>query len=164
MRPSMTKAAVMSPIMVAALVVPTAQAGSCWSHHRAERKLAHKINRARAKRSIGRVQLDRHLSKVSRVHTRAMAKRKRVFHTSDRTLASRVTNWRILGENVGSTRGGVRHVFRAMMRSTLHRANILNSAYNYVGVGTKRAKGRLWVTITLEAVNNPGTTLNMTSC
>lgn len=161
MRISTAKAAAMSPIVAAALVVPTAQAGSCWSYHRAERKLAHKINRARAKRSIGRVRLDRHLSKVSRVHTRAMVKRKRVFHTPDATLADRVTNWRILGENVGSTRAGARRLFRSMMRSTLHRANILNSAFNYVGVGTKRAKGRLWVTITLEAVNNPGTTLNM---
>jgi uncharacterized protein YkwD len=159
-----TTSAIMSPIVVAALVVPTAHAGGCWSYHRAERRLAHKINRARAQRSIGRVQLDRQLSKVSRVHTRAMVKRRRVFHTSDRTLADRVTNWRILGENVGSTRAGVRRIFRGMMRSTLHRANILNSAYNYVGVGTKRAKGRLWVTITLEAVNNPGTTLSMPSC
>ncbi|MGH2694809.1 MAG: CAP domain-containing protein [Actinomycetota bacterium] len=154
----------MAPIVVAGLVAPIAQAGGCWSYRRPERRLARKINRERAKRSIDGVKLDRQLSKVSRVHTRVMIKRGKVFHTADATLAQRVTNWTVLGENVGSTRGGVRRIFRSMMRSALHRANMLNSTFNYVGVGTKRGKGRLWVTITLEAVDNPGTTLSMPSC
>jgi len=149
---------------VAALTVPEAQARTCWSYRRPERRLARKINRVRSKHSLGRVRLDPQLSKVSRVHTRAMIRRERVFHTSDATLARRVTNWRILGENVGSTTGAARHIFRSMMRSSLHRANILESAYNYVGLGTKRRKGRLWVTMTFQAVDNPGTTLRMPRC
>jgi uncharacterized protein YkwD len=150
--------------LVAALTVPEAQAATCWSYRRNERRLARKINRARARHSLGRVRLDPQLGKVSRVHTRAMIRRGRIFHTSDSTLARRVTNWRILGENVGATTGSPRHVFRAMMRSALHRANILDSAYNYVGLGTRRRKGRLWVTMTFQAVDNPGTTLRMPRC
>jgi uncharacterized protein YkwD len=164
MRGSTWLAPVMIPILVATLAVPEAQAQVCWSYHRHERRLARKINRARARHSLGRVRVDPQLSKVSRVHTWDMIGRERVYHTRDATLARRVTNWRILGENVGSTTGGARHIFRAMMRSSLHRANILESAYNHVGVGTKRRKGRLWVTITFESLDNPGTRLRMPSC
>jgi uncharacterized protein YkwD len=164
MRGSTRVAAVMVPILVGTLTVPEAHAATCWDYRRQERRLARKINRARARHSLGRVRLDPQISKVSRVHTRAMIRRGRVFHTRDATLARRVTNWRVLGENVGSTTGGSSHIFRSMMRSTLHRANILESAYNYIGLGTKRRRGRLWVTMTFQAVDNPGTTLRMPSC
>ncbi|MGH2694808.1 MAG: CAP domain-containing protein [Actinomycetota bacterium] len=154
----------MAPIVLAAMVVPVARAQVCWDYRRPERRLARKINRARAKRGIDRLRLDPQISKVSRVHTREMIKRRKVFHTADSTLAGRVTNWRVLGENVGSTRAGARRIFRSMMRSALHRANMLDGTFNYIGVGTKRRRGRLWVTITLQAVDNPGTTLRMPRC
>lgn len=157
-------ATVMAPIVLTAMVVPVAQAQICWDYRRPENRLARKINRARAKRSVDRLRLDPQLSKVSRVHTKEMIRRRKVFHTADSTLAGRVTNWRVLGENVGRTEAGPRSIFRSMMKSAVHRANMLDATYNYVGVGTKRRRGRLWVTITLQAVDNPGTTLRMPRC
>jgi hypothetical protein len=163
-RPKLTVA--MTPILVGLLLASSVEAGSgsCWDYRRPERRLARKINKARANHSIGAVKLDRHLSKVSRAHTRNMIERGSIFHTAPSVLAKRVTNWTVLAENVGRTTGNARLVFRRMMKSAAHKANILDGTFNHVGVATKRTKGWLWVTITFEATNNPGTTLSMPSC
>jgi uncharacterized protein YkwD len=50
------------------------------------------------------------------------------------------------------------------MRSAGHRANILNSAFTYVGVGSVKKRGQLWMTLTFESRQNPGTRLSMPSC
>jgi uncharacterized protein YkwD len=126
--------------------------------------MARKINGARHRRGLPAIQLDRHLSKVSRAHTYTMAKKRTIFHTSPRTLARRVTRWVSLGENVGRTPRGVRSLQRSFMRSAGHRANILNSAFTYVGVGTVKKNGGLWMTVTFESRRNPGTRLSMPSC
>jgi uncharacterized protein YkwD len=126
--------------------------------------MARKMNRARNRRGLAPIQLDRHISKVSRVHTREMVNRRAIFHTSPRVLTRRVTRWITLGENVGRTPRAARSLYRTMMRSSGHRANILNSRFTYVGVGAVRKGGQLWMTITFEAQRNPGTTLAMPSC
>ena len=85
-------------------------------------------------------------------------------HTPIGTLAERVTNWIELGENIGSSTEGLRNMMKAMMDSPVHRANILNPTYTYIGVGTKRSGGTIWATITFEAQEDPGTTLRMPRC
>jgi uncharacterized protein YkwD len=126
--------------------------------------MARKMNRARHRRGLAPIQLDRHLSKVSRVHTYAMVNERTIFHTSPRVLTRRVTRWISLGENVGRTPRGVRSLHHTMMRSSGHRANILNSGFTYVGVGTVKKNGALWMTVTFESRRNPGTRLAMPSC
>jgi uncharacterized protein YkwD len=146
------------------MAVTTAHSGRCWRDRRSERDMARKMNGARHRRGLPPIQLDRHLSKVSRVHTNAMLKKRTLFHTSASTLTRRVTRWISLGENVGRTPRGVRSIYRSMMNSAGHRANILNSAFTYVGVGTERKNGTLWMTVTFESRRNPGTTLDMPPC
>jgi uncharacterized protein YkwD len=146
------------------LFVTTAQSGTCWHHRRAERVMARKMNKARRRHGMPPVQLDRHLSRVSRKHTYSMARNRRIFHTSVSVLSRRVTRWVTLGENVGRTPRGVRSLHRSFMRSAGHRANILNSAYTYVGVGSVKKGGQLWMTLTFESRRNPGTRLSMPSC
>ena len=126
--------------------------------------MARKMNKARRRHGLPPVQLDRHLSRVSRAHTYGMARRRELFHTPVGTLSRRVTRWVSLGENVGRTPRGVRSLHRSFMRSAGHRANILNSAFTYVGVGSVKKGGQLWMTLTFESRRNPGTRLSMPSC
>lgn len=136
---------------------------TCWSSKRAERLFTKKMNLARSATGLREVRLDPELSKVARVHTREMVEAKKLHHTPSKKLSRRVTNWVTLGENVGAG-NTVTSLHRAFMASPGHRDNILHSAYNHVGVGTRRAHGRLWVTIVFEARTDPGTTLAMPRC
>ncbi len=54
------------------------------------------------------------------------------------------SRWCALAENVG-TGSTVASVEAAYMRSTHHRASILNSRYNGVGIGVVRVGSRVWV-------------------
>ena len=137
---------------------------SCWDYRAAELSIARVVNRKRASHDIAKLRLDKHISRVSRLHTQEMIDAGELAHTPLQTLAGRVTNWIELGENIGRTTEGARRVLRAMMRSPVHRANILNPTFTYIGVGTKRTADRLWVTITFEAKDDPGTTLSMPRC
>jgi uncharacterized protein YkwD len=150
--------------LVLSTSVTTAHSGTCWRYRRLERKMSRKVNKARRHHGLPRIVLDRHLSRVSRVHTHNMVKRQTLFHTPARVLARRVTRWVSLGENVGHTPRGVHSLFRSFMRSAGHRANILSSAFNHIGVGTRKKRGRLWVTLTFQAHRNPGTRLDMPRC
>lgn len=53
--------------------------------------------------------------------------------------------WRVLGENVG--RGySIEQVHTAFMNSSAHRANILDSRFDTIGVGiTRDANGQYWI-------------------
>lgn len=141
-----------------------AEAGSnCFRNKNAELGFFNKINTAR--RSTGRVQLrlDAHLTKVARKHSREMTGRNLLHHTDTAALRRRVTNWQLLGENVG-VGGTVDSLHRAFMQSPSHRDNVLYGSFRHVGIGTRERHGRLWVTVVFEAESNPGTTLRMPSC
>ena len=133
----------------------------CWQWRPAEFDFLERLNTARVKHGRQRVTLDRELARVARRHTWEMVERDALYHTPDDVLRRRVTNWLILGENVG--RGHTpESLFRAFMESEPHRENLLYRPFNYVGIGTMVDQdGMLWVTILLEAHDNPGTTLDV---
>lgn len=135
----------------------------CWRFKDTERGFARKINAARALKSVGKLSLDRQLSKAARVHTWAMARQEKLYHTPSDTLRRRITNWTILGENVG-VGGDVESLHKAFMDSPAHRDNILYKTFRYVGVGVLKRDGRMWVTVIFAAVEDPGTTLPMPGC
>jgi uncharacterized protein YkwD len=135
----------------------------CWPQKPTERRFAKKMNAARARRGRRPLRLDPQLSHVARRHTRAMVRRNLLHHSTRSQLRRRITNWTTLGENVG-VGGGVRSLHRAFMSSYGHRANITSRGFRHVGVGTRRAHGRLWVTVVFQARANPGTTLRPPSC
>src|SRR5215213_1913744 len=141
--------------------VHAATGASCWDFKRSEKKFARKVNRARARHGSHRLALDPQLSQVARRHAREMRWRRVLFH-SDK-LGHRVTNWRALGENVG-TGYSVASIHRAFMHSPLHRENVMWRGFRHVGVGVTRSGGRLWVTVVFESRLDPGTTLRKPSC
>lgn len=131
---------------------------ACYAHKTADKSFISKHNQARRARGLPALRPDIHLGKVAKKHTNEMVTRNLLYHTSHTQLASRVTRWSTLGENVG-VGGTVDSLFSAFMNSPGHKANILYSPFNHVGVGTRKAGGRLWVTVIFEARNDPGTRL-----
>jgi uncharacterized protein YkwD len=144
-------------------VTATAQTkqGGCWEVKGAERGFARRINDVRGKR--GMLRLDPELSRAARLHSREMVKQDKLYHTPSDKLSKRVTNWTVLGENVG-VGGDVQSLHDAFMASPAHADNVLFDSFRHMGVGTVKADGKLWVTVIFEAQTNPGTTLDMPRC
>ena len=150
-----------SALAITALAPATAGGNSCWVSKAEEKAMARKVNNARSNNDKVRLKLDPEMSRVARAHSRTMAKKSSLYHTKN--LGSKVTNWKTLGENVGygST---VKQLHKMFMGSSGHRTNILKSSYRFVGVGTVRKDGTLWVTVIFESRKNPGTSLGMPNC
>lgn len=142
----------------------TAEAGSgCWEFKAEETGFLNKINAARKRGDKAPLHLDKELSKVARKHTREMTTKDLLYHTPDNAMRRRVTNWQLIGENVG-VGATVDSLHIAFMNSHDHKVNIMKSGFKHVGIGTSRAHGQLWVTVIFEEETNPGTTLRMPSC
>ena len=135
----------------------------CWNYKPSERGFTKKMNEERARTGDTKMSLDPELSKAARVHTNEMIRRNELYHTTSSDLRNRVTNWVVLGENVG-VGGTVSSLHSAFMNSPAHRDNILHNAYRHVGVGVKKAGDRMWVTVIFEALTDPGTSLSMPRC
>ena len=143
----------------------SAQAGSwtCFHQKDAERRFTKKMNYARSQKGLAKMRLDKQMSRVARIHSKQMADRNYIYHSSPNELMSRITRERLLSENVG--RGGdVSGVHKAFMGSSAHRDNILRSSWRHVGVGTVTSNGVLYVTVVFESRQDPGTTVNPPSC
>lgn len=134
---------------------------SCWKFRSKEKAMAKKINKARAKNGHAKVGLDPELSMVARRNSRRMAKNDELVHTAN--LGGKVTNWNLLGENIGYG-VSVNQLHSMFMDSQVHKDNILKEPFRHVGVGVIKKGEYLWVTVVFESKKNPGTTLNMPSC
>lgn len=150
-----------SALALTALAPTTAGGNSCWVYKSADKAMAKKVNKARSNNGLVKLTLDPEMSKVARSHSKTMAKKASLYHTKN--LGQKVTNWKSLGENVGygST---VKQLHQLFMGSSGHRANILKPSYRYVGVGSTRKNGTLWITVIFESKKNPGTSLGMPNC
>lgn len=167
-----SSSAIAASVLVAVLVSmlgshaasATAASETCWKVRDAERRFATKINSARSAIDENKLRLDPELSRVARRHTAEMLAQGAPYHSPDRVLGRRVTNWRLLSENVGEG-PTVRSTFRAFMGDAAHRYNIEHPAFTYMGVGVERdSHDRVWVTLVFESRSDPGTRLEMPDC
>jgi uncharacterized protein YkwD len=142
----------------------TAQAGwACFHQKDAERRFAKKMNYARSQKGLRKMNLDKQMSRVARLHSKKMADHNYIYHSTITELTTKITREKLLSENVG--RGGdVSGIHRAFMNSSGHRDNILRSNWRHVGVGTVTSRGVLYVTVVFESRQDPGTTVNPPSC
>ena len=83
--------AVTSILLFTLIPAPVAHA-ACYRPTRKERSFVRKMNQARDEAGKAPLKLDLEVSKVSKVHTRAMAKADSLYHTSSTVLSKRVTN------------------------------------------------------------------------
>ena len=157
-------------VMCQMFSAPTVTAGPrgtnhsrCWKTKTTEQAFARRINRARDRNGESRLRPDPELAKAARSHTHGMVKKESLYHTPGPRLSRKVTNWTILGENVG-VGNDVNELHQAFMGSSGHRENVLYPSYTYVGVGVIERDGRMWVTVTFESRTDPGTTQRMPRC
>ena len=106
-----------------------------------ERALVTKINASRAVYGLRALPVRSGLTWRAHNHSLAMARQHRLYHSD----LSKVCCYRSVGENVGygST---LYRVHRALMNSTSHRANIMATRWDSIGVGVVQSGGNLWVT------------------
>lgn len=101
-----------------------------------------RINAERAERGQHTLTWSEELAVVARRHANRMADEGNLYHNPN--LRSDVDNWEVVGENVGYG-PSVEELHQAFMNSSSHRANILDTSYTQVGVGTTWRDGTLWV-------------------
>jgi uncharacterized protein YkwD len=105
-------------------------------------------NQSRRSHGEHALRLDHRVSHKVKRHSRQMARHEALFHTANvpRYLRGRAYSW--WGENVGYTyESDLGSLQRAFMNSPSHRRNVLNGAYDRVGIGVERHDGRVWVTL-----------------
>lgn len=105
-------------------------------------------NQSRRAHGTQAVRMDHRVSHKVKQHSRKMARSEALFHTANvpRYLQGRNYNW--WGENVGySYQSDLGSLQRAFMNSPSHRQNVLNGAYDRVGIGVERHDDRVWVTL-----------------
>ncbi|HVF74115.1 MAG TPA: CAP domain-containing protein [Acidimicrobiales bacterium] len=103
-----------------------------------------RINSLRASKGLPALVVDVRLTDVARAWSASMAKRNVLEHNPN--LSSQApSTWQKLGENVGYG-GSVTQVHDAFVNSPSHYRNLVDGAFNAVGIGVVWAGSRMWVT------------------
>jgi uncharacterized protein YkwD len=116
-----------------------------------EQVLLQLVNHSRAQAGVPRLTLDAGLCWASRTHAEAMFAARQLSHQLEgepallqRLAAATETQLDLEGENVAldfDAAGGHQH----LMISPPHRANLLNPAYNVIGLGVVRSGDQLYI-------------------
>lgn len=128
--------------LLALVLVAGSVATAPSAHASPESDLVAKINAARRAHGLRALVVRGDLTAVAERHSARMAGQGRIFHNA--SLRNQVSGWTVIGENVGRGRTAG-EIHRAFMRSSSHRAVILNAKYNQVGVGVTARGGLLYV-------------------
>jgi len=118
-------------VVVASVAATTALATPAFASPSGD--LAAATNNSRAAAGLPALQLNAQLNSVAQAWANHLAATNDLEHNG--ALRSEVSNWTNLGENVGMA-ADISSVQRAFMNSPEHRANILNSKYTEMGVGS----------------------------
>lgn len=150
---------VLGVVAIALFVVDQAapsKAAGDYKYKEKERCFMRKINKARQRHGLRRLDRDKQLGYVGRKHAQSMADSNDIWHDSN--LGSKVTRWKRLGDNVGSG-NGCRSVFKAFMKSSPHKDNILGR-WRHFAAGTERRHGKIFVDLIFESKRNPDNKYN----
>ena len=133
-------------VIVAAVLVFTLALGANVQAMAGMRgRMLHLINDTRRAHGERELRLSPPISHDAHHHSRVMADRGYMFHTTDVPQLLGNRPWSVWGENIAKERTVI-STFRAWMRSPEHRVNILNSRFRYVGIGVFAKGGWLWST------------------
>ncbi|MGH9086307.1 MAG: CAP domain-containing protein, partial [Acidimicrobiales bacterium] len=109
----------------------------------AEQGFAQRIDQERTAHGLAALAPAADLQEVARRHAQRMAERGQPYHNPQ--LGSEVSDWSMVGENVG-VGDQVDAIHAAFMASSPHRSAILSPDFTQVGVGVHvSADARIWV-------------------
>jgi uncharacterized protein YkwD len=129
--PSLTKLVAAMSLVATALVGSVALASSASASPAGD--LAAATNSARAHAGLAPLALNAQLTAVAQAWANHLAAANVLSHNG--SLRAQVSNWSVLGENVGMA-GDIPSVQAAFMASPAHRDNILNAKYTQMGVAS----------------------------
>lgn len=128
--------AVVAACTLAAVASPSAAAASDSA------ELVSRTNSSRAQAGVASLSTHAELMARAQEWSNYMASQGRISHSN---AGSRVkARWEKIGENVG-VGSSVAEVHRMFMASAGHRRNIMDPAFQYIGVGTTWRDGRVYV-------------------
>lgn len=144
-------ACVVATLVVVLAPAPEEAAAGSSALDRVERKIIRKVNAIRRDRGLGRLRADRRLARSADYHCRDMLRANFFAHESSngQSFAQRLQRFRPsrrLGETLAyvaahGARGQAARVVRMWMQSPPHRAALLSSDFQRIGVA--RRTGRL---------------------
>ena len=117
----------------------------------AEKRIFEELNNERISHGLNALQWDDHTASAARAHAQLLAENGKLSHQfpGENSLPERLgetgVRFTVSAENVARTEF-VEDVHPALMASAGHRANILNTAYNAVGIGVVEEGGKIHVT------------------
>ena len=106
-----------------------------------ELALVTKINASRAVYGLRALPIRSGLTWRAHDHSLSMARQHRIYHSD----LSKVCCYISVGENVGYATT-IYRLHRAFLDSSAHRANIMGTRWDSIGVGVVQSGGYLWVT------------------
>jgi hypothetical protein len=130
-----------------------AEAKPAWSvteRQIAEKQIFNQLNQERQGAGLPALEWSEQAAQAARLHAQAMLENGQLSHQflAELSLAERIgatgARFTLAAENVART-GYVEDVHPALMNSRGHRANILSSAYNAVGIGVMEHQGKIYV-------------------
>ena len=104
------------------------------------------MNSARNSQNRSHLDMTWRLRKLANQHSQQMAAQGRIFHSESLSGSLRYVSFTVAGENVG-VGDSMWKLYEAFMKSSPHRANILEYRFRRVGVGVYAHDGFLWVTM-----------------
>jgi len=135
----------------AALKPAAAKASATWFDVQTEEQLLAFANQSRQQAGAPPLTRDAGLSQAARIHAQAMLRSQRLSHQLDgepslpqRLAATTQLQLEEEGENVALDYDA-QHGHEHLMHSPPHRANLLNPAYNVVGLGVVRSGDQLYI-------------------
>ncbi|HEV7675525.1 MAG TPA: CAP domain-containing protein [Candidatus Angelobacter sp.] len=116
-----------------------------------EGRVFEELNRERINHGLRPLGWNDYAADAARAHARLLAENGKLSHqfpgevTLPERLGTTGVRFTVAAENVARTEF-IEDVHPALMGSSGHRANILNTSYNAVGIGVVEDKGRVYVT------------------
>lgn len=145
--------AVFAAVLVVAIFVLANPAPASAADGGAEAQFVAKVNGIRQSKGLAPLAVHGELRGVARNWTDQMVANGGISHNPN--LAGQVSaNWTKLGENVG-VGNDVTSLMNAFVNSPAHYKNIVDPAYNYIGVGVSYdANGRMYTTHDFMAMDD----------
>ncbi|MEZ5382675.1 MAG: CAP domain-containing protein [Microthrixaceae bacterium] len=151
-RPAMRTFGALALITMGSAVLPgtsgqvdtanAAAAETMWVDSSAETQFVNLLNNLRATKGVKPLATDPELTANGRDWSITMRNEGRIFHTADQSIGVSKP-WQKLGENVG-TGPNVREVFDAFVASPKHYENLVDPAFDFVGIGVIWDGPRMW--------------------